>query len=130
MQQLIDVLIMVVNYSHDTATAFLAVSVLAMGDLARRCPDPGDAELGSFYLRAYTRVTRMALAALGWILLTSLPRTFYYAEYEAFHAAGELQLIVILVMHGVMAVLLASGLYFWVLLTRRVKALKLRQRPA
>ncbi len=129
MQQLIDVLIMVVNYSHDIATAFLAVSVLAMGELFRRCPEAGDAELERYFIRLYKRITGMAKFALCWILLTSLPRTMYYADYEAFHAAGELQVLVIGVMHAVMIVLLISGFYYWMRLAKKVKVLKLRQKP-
>ncbi|MBA4372031.1 MAG: hypothetical protein C0402_04130 [Thermodesulfovibrio sp.] len=128
MKQLIDVLIMVVNYSHDTATAFLAVSVLAMWDLSRRCPDTGDAGLELYYIRVYKRIARMAKYALSWILLTSLPRTLYYAEYEAFSAAGDLQVLVISAMHAVMIGLLASGLYYWLSLAKKVKALMLRHK--
>lgn len=128
MKYLVDVLIMVVNYSHDIATAFLAVSVLAMWGLARRCPDSDDADLGRYYIRASERITRMAQYALCWILLTSLPRTMYYADYEAFNAAGDLQVLVMLVMHGVMIGLLASGLYYWWRLARKVKVLKLRHK--
>lgn len=130
MKHLVDILIMVVNYSHDIATAFLAVSVLAMWDLARRCPDSGDADLGRYYIGVYKRITRMALSALCWTLLTSLPRTMYYAEYEAFDAAGDLQVLVISVVHVVMIVLLASGLYYWLRLAKKVKGLKLRHNLA
>jgi hypothetical protein len=128
MKHLVDVLIMIVNYSHDIATAFLAVSVLAMWDLSRRCPAPGDEDLERYYIHVYKRITKMALYALCWILLTSLPRTMYYADYEAFNAAGDLQVLVIGVMHGVMLVLLASGFYYWWRLAKKVKVLKLRHK--
>lgn len=128
MTHLTDVLIMVLNYSHNVATAFLAVSVLAMWDLARRCPDSGDADLERYYIRVYKRITRMAQYALCWILLTSLPRTMYYAEYEAFNTAGDLQVVVMSIMHGVVMGLSASGLYYWWRLTKKVKVLKLRHK--
>ena len=130
MKHLVDVLIMVVNYSHEIATAFLAVSVLAMWDLARRCPDSGDADLERYYIRICKRITRMAQYALCWILLSSLPRTLYYAKYEAFNAAGDLQVTVIIIMHVVMIGLLASGLYYWLRLAKKVKALTLRHKLA
>lgn len=128
MKHLVDVLIMVVNYSHEIATAFLAVSVLAMWDLSRRCPDSGDEDLELYCIRVYKRITKMAQYALCWILLASLPRTMYYAEYEAFNAAGDLQILVISIMHGVMIGLLASGVYYWLRLAKKVKALKLRHK--
>jgi hypothetical protein len=129
MKPLVDVLITVANYSHEIATAFLAVSVLAMWDLARRCPDSGDPDLERYYIRVFVRITRMAQYALCWILLTSLPRTLYYAKYEAFNAAGDLRVVVIGIMHGVMIVLLAAGLYYWWRLAKKVKSLKLRHKP-
>ncbi|MGC2063748.1 MAG: hypothetical protein WA610_12280 [Thermodesulfovibrionales bacterium] len=128
MKHPVDVLIMAVNYSHDIATAFLAVIVLAMGALSRRYPDSGDAELERYYICIYKRITSMALYALCWILLASLPRTMYYAEYEAFKAAGDLQVVVISIMHGVMIGLLATGLYYWSRLAKKVKILKLRHK--
>lgn len=128
MKHLIDVLVTVVNYSHEVATAFLAVSVLAMWDLARRCPDSGDADLERYFIRVYKRITRMAKYALCWVLLASLPRVMYFTEYEAFNAAGDLQVPVIIVMHGVMIALLASGLYYWVRLAKKVKVMKLRHK--
>ncbi|MBI5101341.1 MAG: hypothetical protein HZB33_05850 [Nitrospirae bacterium] len=126
MHDLFDSIIMTVNYSHDIATAMLAVSALTMWVLSGQYPASSDAKFELFYVKIYKTVTRVAKDSLYWILLAGVPRIIYYKEFEWSDMAGDLQIVAIVIKHVAMFTLVGAGTYFWSRLAKKVRTLKLK----
>jgi len=117
---------MVNNYSHDIATAFLAVSGATMWILLRKYQNPEDVETGVYFVKIYRSVTSIAKYSLIWILLAGIPRIIFYRQYEWSDMAGNLQVVAIIIKHIVMFLLVGAGLFFWSRLDKKVKTLKMK----
>ncbi len=104
---------MVTAYSHDIATAFLAVSGFSLVMLYHMRPGGASSDLITFYSGICRKVTRAAKLSLAWILIAGVPRTIFYKEYEWSEAAGNLQIVAIVIKHIVMFVLVGTGLLYW-----------------
>jgi hypothetical protein len=50
----------------------------------------------------------------------------FYTQYEWSDAAGDLQVIAIIIKHVVMFLLVGTGLFYWSKLAKRVKQLQLK----
>jgi len=124
MNSLAPALIMSVNYSHDIATALLAVSGAAMWIISTNYPAAATGETEQYFLRIYQGITRMAKDSLIYILVAGVPRIYFYTEYEWATAAGDLQVVAIIIKHVVMFLLVGVGLYYWSKLGRQVKTLQ------
>ncbi|MCL4439940.1 MAG: hypothetical protein M1609_04955 [Firmicutes bacterium] len=64
-----EILVIMNNYFHDVATAFLASSALLMLAVARLLPEKRDSRLVEYFLAVYRKFTFIAKAALLWILV-------------------------------------------------------------
>ena len=117
---------MVNNYSHDIATAFLAVSGATMWILSKEHQDTEDAEAETYFVKIYRSVTSIAKYSLIWILLAGIPRIIFYRQYEWSDMAGNLQVVAIIIKHIVMFLLVGAGLFFWSRLDKKVKTLKMK----
>jgi len=126
MSPTVSILIMSINYSHDIATAFLAVSGMMMLFLSRTFPAPAGKEADFFFIRTYEAIRRSARYSLEWILLAGVPRIIFYLQFEWSSMAGDLQVIAIIIKHIVMFTLVGMGLYYWFRLNKRVKSLKMK----
>ncbi|GAB4483786.1 MAG: hypothetical protein OHK006_06010 [Thermodesulfovibrionales bacterium] len=121
------VILMVVNYSHDIATAFLTVSGLALWMLSRSFPEDGGKAARRRFTDLYDRVRRMTRYSLEWVLLAGVPRIVFYRSFEWSNRAGDLQVVAIVIKHIVMFTLVGGGVYFWLNLHRRVKQMHIHQ---
>lgn len=121
------IILMVVNYSHDIATAFLTVSGLALWMLSRSFPDDGDRAARRRFADLYGKVRKMTRYSLEWVLLAGVPRIVFYRTFEWSNRAGDLQVVAIVIKHIVMFTLVGGGAYFWLNLHRKVKRLDMRQ---
>lgn len=120
-----DVLIMTINYSHDIATAFLAVSGVAMWILSDSHNERVSRSLDGFFIKSCFAATRIAKYSLIWILAAGFPRIVFYETYEWNDSAGDLQIAAIIVKHIVMFALVGAGIYHWARLERKTKKLML-----
>lgn len=119
------ILIMTINYSHDIATAFLAVSGAMMLFLSRMHSASAGKETDLFFIRTYEMTRKAARYSLEWILIAGVPRVIFYMQFEWSDMAGDLQVIAIIIKHIVMFLLVGMGLYYWIRLNNRVKSLKI-----
>jgi len=124
------ILIMTINYSHDIATAFLAVSGMMMFFLSNVYPASAGQESDLFFIRIYEKIRKSARYSLEWILLAGVPRIIFYMQFEWSTMAGDLQVIAIIIKHIVMFLLVGTGIYSWVRLNRKVQSLKIQYRLA
>ena len=120
------ILIMTINYSHDIATAFLAVSGMMMFFLSNVYPASAGQESDFFFIRIYEKIRKSARYSLEWILLAGVPRIIFYMQFEWSTMAGDLQVIAIIIKHIVMFVLVGMGLYYWFRINKKVQSLKIK----
>ena len=121
----VNILLITINYSHDIATALLAASGAAMWLLAREYPEDASAAAERYFLRSYRSIARIARDSLYYILLAGVPRVIFYMRYEWSDLAGNMQIVAVIIKHIVMFLLVGTGGYLWIRLSRRVKALAL-----
>ena len=126
MTPMIPVVIMSINYSHDIATALLAVSGAVLWMLSSLFPSEDSSGLERYFVAAYHGITRLAKLSLFWILAAGVPRIVFYTQYEWSDAAGDLQVIAIIIKHVVMFLLVGTGLFYWHKLAKRVQQLHLK----
>lgn len=107
------VLVMAVNYSHDIATAQLALTGAALCIISRTYPAVAGAETDLFFISLYQSLTRLGKYSLAWIVAAGLPRIIFYTRYEWSDAAGDLQVFAIVIKHLAIFLLTGAGLYYW-----------------
>lgn len=127
MQTIIDIVLMTTNYSHDIATASLAVSGLMMWVLYRTS-EKTEVSSGAerFFVGVYKGIRRMAVYSLAWIIAAGVPRVVTYDRYDWSDIAGDGQLTAVGVKHILMFLFVITGVYYWAKLDRTVKALQLK----
>jgi hypothetical protein len=121
---------MTINYSHDIATAVLAVSGVMMLFLSRMYPAHTGKETDLFFIRTYEVIRKSARYSLEWILVAGVPRIIFYMQFEWSNMAGDLQVIAIIIKHVVMFLLVGMGLFYWFRLNKKVHSLKIKHRLA
>lgn len=126
MNSVLPIMLMVNNYSHDIATAFLAVSGITMWILSQgyQASDSKDSEF--LFISAYESIKKIARYSLEWIIIAGIPRIIFYKQFEWSHMAGDLQVVAIVIKHIVMFLIVGMGLYYWVKLNKKVNYLKIK----
>lgn len=127
MSPLSSVVLMVSNYSHDIATAFLAVSGVTMWLLSSiRGEAAWSSEADLLFIRTYEAVKKIARYSLEWIIIAGVPRIIFYREFEWSAMSGDLQVVAIIIKHVVMFTLVGGGLYYWSRLNKRVGQIRMK----
>lgn len=117
---------MVNNYSHDIATAFLAVAGSAMWLLSRTYRDSEGRESDLLFIRVHESLRKIVRRSLEWIVIAGVPRIIFYRQFEWSPLAGDLQVIAIIIKHVFMFTLVGAGVYYWSGLNRKVMHLKIK----
>ena len=104
--------VMLNNYFHDLAVAFLFASSLMAHLVVRELQD-----LPSMHLVRTLR--RVAWGSLAWVILGGVVRVIFYKEYEWLPRAGTAQVPVLIVKHVVMIGLTVWGLIGVITLQRK-----------
>lgn len=124
MSQWLPVIIMMNNYFHDVATAFLVASALVMFFILRAISNENlDQSKIDFIKKIYHTVTRVAVFSLIWVLLGGIPRTIFFKRYEWWDAAGKGIIPALLVKHLLMFVLVLAGFVLWSQVRRKINIL-------
>ena len=127
MASALDIAIMINNYSHDIATAFLAVSGLSFWIIVKNYPMHSGGLEGYFSISNKT-IGRLGKYSLLWVLVAGVPRILSYKTHEWSSAAGELQVTAILIKHVVMFLLVGIGLFYWLKIRKRLKEINIKDR--
>ena len=106
------VLVMMNNYFHDLAVAFLFASSL-MAHLVLR------ESAGRPSARLVRTLRRVAWGSLAWVVLGGIVRVIFYKEYEWLPKAGTAQVPALMVKHVVMVGLTVWGLIGVIALQRK-----------
>lgn len=128
MSPLIDIGIMLNNYSHDIATAFLIVSAVSMWILSKTYPVPAEAgkDVELYFISINRSIMRLAKYSLIWVLIAGVPRTIFYVQYEWSNIAGGIQVTIITAKHIVIFLLVGVGLFHWFKIRKKVRRLELK----
>jgi hypothetical protein len=118
------VIIMMNNYFHDVATALLLASGVAAWVMFRKYEDNNTSEVNEYFLRIYRSMTRLAQFSLVWIIIGGIPRTIFYKDFEWANAVGKNQVPALIVKHILAFIIVGTGAYVWLKISRRIKAIK------
>ena len=108
------IVIMLNNYFHDLAVAFLFASSLMAHLVLRHWPGPPSAALAQ-------TLKRIAWGSLIWVILGGAVRGWFFKEYEWLPRAGTVQIPVLGAKHVLMFGLTIWGLIGVIKLTRKVR---------
>ena len=114
-------LVMLNNYFHDLAVAFLFASTLLAHAVLKYWPPPASPGLVSL-------LRRVAWGSLVWVIIGGAVRGWFYQEYEWVPKAGTAQIPVLVAKHILLVSLSIWGLVGVIRLHRSVRALS--SRPA
>ena len=95
-------LVMMNNYFHDLAVAFLFASCLMAHVTLRRWPEAPEPFV--------TVLRRVAWGSLAWVIVGGAVRAFFYQEYEWLPKAGTAQVPALAVKHVFLVALTVWGL--------------------
>ena len=107
------ILVMMNNYFHDLAVAFLFASSLLAWVVLNHWPTPS--------ARVVTILDRVAWWSLAWVLLGGAVRAWFYREYEWLPRAGAGQIPALAVKHVLLFTVTALGLVAVVRLRRKIR---------
>jgi len=107
------ILVMLNNYFHDLAVAFLFASSLMAHLVVRYWPGPLSPRLARILMR-------VAWGSLIWVLLGGVVRVIFYYEYEWLPKAGTAQIPALMAKHVVMVSLTIWGMIGVLRLKRRI----------
>ncbi|MHB9094819.1 MAG: hypothetical protein ACYC21_09100 [Eubacteriales bacterium] len=119
---MVEVLVIMNNYLHDVATAFLASSALLMLVVAKLLPEKAGPQVIDYFLAVYRKFTLTAKVSLLWILIGGVPRVIYYKRIEWIIALDNRIIPALMVKHVIMFVLVIIGCISWWRLSNKVKA--------
>jgi hypothetical protein len=109
------VLVIINNYFHDLAVAFLFASTLMAHLALRHWPGP-PSDAFAVTLR------KIAYGSLAWVLLGGVVRVWFFKEYEWVPAAGNAIIPALMVKHIFLVTLTVWGLVGIVRLGRSLEA--------
>jgi hypothetical protein len=118
------ILVMMNNYFHDVATALLIASGVAMWVMLSKYDDATAPEAANYIIRIYKSMSRLACAALAWIVIGGIPRTIFYKRFEWVNAAGRGQVTALVAKHVLAFILVGAGAYAWTQLSRKISKLR------
>ncbi len=117
------------NYLHDFAAALLVTSAVVILVMARSVERQGHIEAVRYFVDIYPKLTLLARASMGWIIVAGAIRLYYYTGFEWAEAVGKDQVPALIVKHLMMFTAVGAGAYFWLRLSRKVKKLRAHAYP-
>ena len=121
---MLETIIVISNYFHDVATAFLfAASILMIGvwQIIKNDEDPG---CSNIYIKLYKLFTRVTIASFIWIVLGGIPRFIFFKKIEWTIASDNNIIPSLVIKHIIMFSLVLTGVILWRKISRDVKRLK------
>jgi uncharacterized membrane protein len=112
------------NYSHDIATAFLFISAVGLYLLSKTMSLIEGPEDRESFLVLFRRFTLMARVSLVWVLLAGVPRVVFYKQLEWSQMAGQMQVVAIIIKHIFMFLLVGTGILHWRRLSKKAKEIE------
>lgn len=121
---MVPILIIMNNYFHDVATAFLLSGAIVLLVFVRTVETDGRKEVVDFFLQNHKKFIKMVRFSVAWIILAGIPRIINYMKYEYEPAVGKDLITAIIVKHVFVFTFLSLGIYFWRDLFKRINKLR------
>lgn len=121
MREYLPIIIMMNNYFHDMATAFLAVSAITFIGINKWIKQDGLEKNKKLLEKIFKFFSRIALFTIAWIVVGGVPRVIFFKRYEWWDAASKGIISALIVKHVVMFVLVGGGIYLWLRIRKTIK---------
>jgi hypothetical protein len=108
------------NYLHDVASAFLLASAIIVYVLGRQARGGGDGEKLAL-ARAYRTLTRVAWGALAWIIVGGIPRTIFFNRFEFIPAQTNGIVADLIIKHVLLVSAVIAGSIMWVRIGKQAR---------
>ena len=123
MSQPMAVFILMSNYFHDVATAMLVACSFSLWVLLAKYGMQGDEMKKDFFARLYRAVRKVVVFSWLWIVSAGAIRIITFRRFEWVNAVEKHHEAALMVKYAVAAVMIISGSYSWIVLSRRAEAL-------
>lgn len=121
---MVPILIIMNNYFHDVATAFLLSGAIVLIVFVRTVETDGRKDVIDFFLNNYDRFVKIVRFSVAWIVIAGVPRILNYMEYEYEPAVGKNLIVAIIIKHVLVFTFITLGVLFWRDLFKRINRLR------
>lgn len=118
------VLVMLNNYFHDFATALVVVCTYGMLFMVRYAKKKGGQDSRQMVLALYPKMVHLTGGSVVFVFIAGIVRAFTYKEFEWNNAVESGQVLALTIKHIILFILFAYGIYLWLIVHRKVKAMR------
>lgn len=112
------------NYYHDFATAIIIVCTYGMALMVRFAEREAAGLFRKKVPKIYPRMLHVTGGSLVLLFMAGIVRSFTYKWFEWVEVLGMGQIVVLILKHVVMFGIVGYGIYVWVGLHKRIKAIR------
>jgi hypothetical protein len=112
------------NYYHDFSTALIIVCTYAMALMVRFAEREGAGLFRKKVPKIYPRMLHVTGGSLVLLFMAGIVRSFTYKWFEWVEVLGMGQIVVLIFKHVLMFAIVGYGIYVWVGLHKRIKAIR------
>lgn len=121
---MVSILVMLNNYFHDFATALVVVCTYGMLLMMKYAEQSGGQDSRQMVLALYPKMVHVTGGSVAFVFIAGIVRAFTYKEFEWHDAIAAGQVAALMVKHVILFLLFAYGIYLWVIVHKKVKAMR------
>lgn len=121
---MLKILLFLNNYLHDFFAALLLVSGVAAYLFYRTLPQNPHKETAEYFIKVYQKILRLGWTSFFLTVFLGIPRTLSYQTIEWSKDMGSSQIALLVMKHAVLFFIVASGMFSWMKLNKKVKQLR------
>lgn len=122
--EIVGIFVMLNNYYHDFSTALIIVCTYAMALMVRFAEREGAGLFRKKVPKIYPRMLHVTGGSLVLLFMAGIVRSFTYKWFEWVEVLGMGQIVVLIFKHVLMFGIVGYGIYVWVGLHKRIKAIR------
>lgn len=112
------------NYYHDFATAVIIVCTYATVLMVRFAEREASGLFRKNLIKIYPRMLHVTGGSLVLLFMAGIVRSFTYKWFEWVEVMGMSQIVVVIFKHVLIFAVFGYGIYLWVGLHKRMKAIR------
>lgn len=121
---MLSVLIIMSNYFHDVATAFLLSGAIVLFVFVQTVEMDGRKDVVDFFVNNYQKFVKIIRFSVAWIVLAGIIRIINFTKYEWLPAEQKGLVTAIIVKHVLIFIFIVAGIYSWRNLFHRINRIK------
>ena len=118
------ILVMLNNYFHDFATALVVVCTYGMLFMVRYAVKSSGQDSKQMVLALYPKMVHLTGGSVVFVFIAGIVRAFTYKDFEWNNAVESGQVLALTIKHIILFILFAYGIYLWVIVHKKVKAMR------